>query len=1008
MSEDFAIKIDETKIKEDKKTVYEATLTYKGDNQEFIDYIESVNIDRKLKNKIDIKKLASVTISFYLQFKPYIYNYDDKMDPNLALSYKDDYDGFLNEFYNKITEYKLNTTKFPFLKQLKGISYGMLLCCICKAMSERLITRSSTIILEASGGIIDMDRGQSIDNLVKYYERIGFNQMFPDYYDIAIKSESGFIPMIAQVKDIIRLCNFENISKELLTVLPTDLCKDICTDKEDIRRVHIYPLEDINAHDVSYLCDRLTITYNTNILDSASDIIKEKFLLTSLTHRNGNEGKKVLMNLICNHFDKDPLKQKPMPRFIGGPKNLTVHISKEYDKMIYIFGEYHSDKIDCDVRFGDESSKETWDKPNSKKMRVEYFLSEFIRTTDDFLDIFAEFPIVSKETRKYDDKFTAFPPNIRMNKLLDNFKECLQRDTRTQYCSLARIHYFDIRYYDDKGIKSVSNSISYFFHNLTSNFTFYSGDELIKQLKIFINVPMIKDVLIELAEPDEENFKKIWVNHLTDLSHNVKELDRLQKNDPKMKDKILHFIEKEITEKVMKYRTSWRENVRIIFDNHKYTVSDFLSAFENIHQTIDIINVLYADLYTLLRVFKTFNISEMKQKAYKQATDQPDKAHNIIIYAGDLHSQVYRKFLKEVLHFDKIEVAGKEEPYGETGEATYCIDMKDITQPLFSKYHDYNFIVGNKYESDLNGDPEIWKYVGTEDCMFIRDESGSPLMILDYSEIQESEIQDVRRTKCHVFKTMYNQYETFFVSDTYKLGRIRIHIPSFDLSSLSNFDTDLQKIEESSISTLKKLFDETYYKNHLYKKEFDKYSGMIISHVFKVSYISRDGNTFIDESRQKNTYYDLINAIRKAPKAEDNFYVFRGTKLRNGYEAAKIISGEVIEEKMFGSISTTIFFSYARDEWIGKHAPCCMYLIKVPRDENYLILNDVFTKTNDKLELNNKSQYEVTLAPGKFTFTDIKKITIDGSDVALFVCNYKSFTDKEFDDGFKGPIYNMR
>ena len=83
-------------------------------------------------------------------------------------------------------------------------------------------------------------------------------------------------------------------------------------------------------------------------------------------------------------------------------------------------------------------------------------------------------------------------------------------------------------------------------------------------------------------------------------------------------------------------------------------------------------------------------MSEMKEKAYKEATDQPDKAHNIIIYAGDLHSQVYRKFLKDVLHFEKIEVAGKEEPYGETGESTYCIDIKPITQPLFSKYHQIN------------------------------------------------------------------------------------------------------------------------------------------------------------------------------------------------------------------------------------------------------------------------------------------------------------------------------
>ena len=98
------------------------------------------------------------------------------------------------------------------------------------------------------------------------------------------------------------------------------------------------------------ICDTLTTTYNTNILDSASNIIKVQFLISSLTHCHGNKGKKVLMNLICNHFDKDPLKQRPMPRFIGGPKNLTVHHSKEYNKMIYIFGEYHSDIVNCDTK----------------------------------------------------------------------------------------------------------------------------------------------------------------------------------------------------------------------------------------------------------------------------------------------------------------------------------------------------------------------------------------------------------------------------------------------------------------------------------------------------------------------------------------------------------------------------------------------------------------------------------------------------------------------------------
>jgi hypothetical protein len=447
-------------------------------------------------------------------------------------------------------------------------------------------------------------------------------------------------------------------------------------------------MSNIKIDNVSSICDKLTTTYNTNILDLASDDIKDKFLLTSLTHRDGNEGKKVLMNLICNHFNKDSDKQKPTPRFIGGPKNLTVHYSKKYNKMIYIFGEYHSDIVDCDTRFGDESTKEKWDEPNSKKMRVEYFLSEFIRTTDVFLDIFLEFPIIPKKEGKYHDYLQTFPANIRLNKLLENFKKCLQRDTRTEVCKLARIHFFDIRLFDNRGKLTSTNKTNSFYYKLNNILIFKDKDKKLKRLRLFVEDKVIKEVLFDLSHPDVEEFKKIWINHLTDLSYNKKELERLENDDPKMKDTILHFIQKEITETVMKYRDMWKKNVNIVLNNDKYTDAEFIDAFTTIKISILTVNAIYTDLYTLLRIFKTFNMSEMKEKAYKEATDQPDKAHNIIIYGGDFHSQTYRKFFTDILNFENIEVAGKEEPYKKRGEKMYCIDMKTIKQPLFSKYHE--------------------------------------------------------------------------------------------------------------------------------------------------------------------------------------------------------------------------------------------------------------------------------------------------------------------------------
>jgi hypothetical protein len=232
--------------------------------------------------------------------------------------------------------------------------------------------------------------------------------------------------------------------------------------------------------------------------------------------------------------------------------------------------------------------------------------------------------------------------------------------------------------------------MNYFFRKLSSIFAVFSGDILTKILKkIMEEDQIIKSFLIDyLSQPDETEFKRIWVQHLYKFYHITKELERLKNYDPEMKDKILHFFEKEIIEKVMKKREFWLANVNIILNPYSDVI--FNLAFKKIFDSIVCITALYPDLYTLLRIFKTFNISEMKEKAYKEATDQPDKAHNIIIYAGDLHSQVYRKFLKEVLDFEKIEVAGKEEPYEQMGKRTYCIDMEPITQPLFSKYHEIN------------------------------------------------------------------------------------------------------------------------------------------------------------------------------------------------------------------------------------------------------------------------------------------------------------------------------
>ena len=216
MDDDFRIKISSTIIN-NSILKCEATISYDGEDSEFIEYMETLRKD----------ELAKVTITFDSRTtNVYKSSYSDENGNVIKRMKYEGYNGFLNSYYNYLTQYKLDKVKFPFLNKLKGISYGLLLCCICQALNLDFITPSSKIILEASGGIKGMDPEISMRNLVKNYEKIGFKQMYPELYELSIKNM--FVPMVGSVKDIIGLCTFKYVSKELLNILPIKMCKDMC------------------------------------------------------------------------------------------------------------------------------------------------------------------------------------------------------------------------------------------------------------------------------------------------------------------------------------------------------------------------------------------------------------------------------------------------------------------------------------------------------------------------------------------------------------------------------------------------------------------------------------------------------------------------------------------------------------------------------------------------------------------------------------------------------------
>jgi hypothetical protein len=132
------------------------------------------------------------------------------------------------------------------------------------------------------------------------------------------------------------------------------------------------------------------------------------------------------------------------------------------------------------------------------------------------------------------------------------------------------------------------------------------------------------------------------------------------------------------------------ENYRVTYDStgtpKKVTVSsedaDIIISYVKMfkHFLLDM-EALIADAYLLSRVFKKFNINTDEPKK-KRGFDEPQTPHNVIIYAGDLHSKRYRKFLENNMNCKRLEqnIYDHSMPV----HSTNCINMEGIKQPLFS------------------------------------------------------------------------------------------------------------------------------------------------------------------------------------------------------------------------------------------------------------------------------------------------------------------------------------
>jgi hypothetical protein len=441
---------------------------------------------------------------------------------------------------------------------------------------------------------------------------------------------------------------------------------------------------------LEYWCAMMVKTYNTSMLENFPKLLKTALQEEAIkcveskpnpntyldpVNRQIKKDRNVLMRLINNHFKPNKLRFD----FIGGPHTLTLHWSSKYNKIIYIFGEMHRNNL-CDY---------------DNMITIENYLFYLFGNSGAFIDFFLEIPILVEGKYKYlfySDIKTA----SRINILREENVKCIetsQRQKNTE-CDTKRVHFIDIRQglstKEERKLITINSTVIFqtFFERKLRPFRPYKIIENQKEIISLINdifnsdddvKPLLHFILYGTKETCELFYEKEMETHV----YNKDELSRSTEET-----KIRDFAKEEFTKELGQFFVSilyirqyfitcYDEETGICDFNKLVDLCDYVLFFKYLfefNEQLLILNSILVDVYTLARIFKKFNLNHTRK------TDEPTEPHNIIIYAGDSHSQSIRRFLYDKLGFDLIS-----ESKGDR-KVDFCVDIRNFEQPFFSSW----------------------------------------------------------------------------------------------------------------------------------------------------------------------------------------------------------------------------------------------------------------------------------------------------------------------------------
>jgi hypothetical protein len=212
-------KLELRKIKKKEETVYYACVMYVGDDPEFRYAIEQMKEETFFYEQEESSEYSTDDLCVFnavlsanrynkIQGTYYMENSEEE-EPD-TLTWQAVSNCHLSAFYNNTLNNKLKN--FSQTKKLKGVGHFILCLIINDILTNNILAPDQYITLEASGYI----KGKEKQGLVRYYESIGFRQIFPNLLDIGLDQSN--VPMRARLIDVLDKCENVSISSDIKQV----------------------------------------------------------------------------------------------------------------------------------------------------------------------------------------------------------------------------------------------------------------------------------------------------------------------------------------------------------------------------------------------------------------------------------------------------------------------------------------------------------------------------------------------------------------------------------------------------------------------------------------------------------------------------------------------------------------------------------------------------------------------------------------------------------------------